>query len=373
MIRLLVKPAILVVPLAVAAAAACSSEPAETFGSGGTGNGAGTSSTAGTASPTAGTQSSGGGNAAGGNSSGAGTSNAGTANTAGTASGGTASGGSGGTNSAGGSAGSNSGGSGGSAGGSGDCETVECVAGMKNQNMDAFSSSFFMFGCYSKAQQDCITNPPGTQCNADGSKPFEQQGFVVKQTFKVGGTPGKKYALTIKVNGIAEAKYYEKGTRAAGETDPANPNVDTGVDTFYTGGNPIDFENYNVYKITPLDAQGKEVNHYYLNSFPKTNTPYEAHQTFPIGFTHDIEVVGGGTIELLQADRNCHAIDNCGSGYKTTSCANSDGRKIPNEPDLMLPTSWNGQQLSQINLYGGNAQPYHSQVIHITVTQVKPM
>lgn len=371
MIRVSVKSAVLVVPLALAAAAACSSDPAETFGGGGTGNGAGTSSsTAGTSSPTAGTPSSGGSNAAAGTSSTAGTSpSAGTSSTGGTAAGGTASGGNGGTGTGGTSGGA---GGGGGSGGGGACD-LDCVAGVKNEFQEALSNSFIMVGCYSKAAQDCITIPAGAQCpNQDSNLPMEQQGITSKETFKVGGTAGTHYLLTINVNGMSEAKYYEKGERAAGNTDPANPDAVNGTDTFYTGGNPVNFENYNIYKITSLDDKGAEVAHYYLNSMPKTNTPYEDHSVYPIAYTHDIEVVGGGSVVYLSADRNCHAVDNCGIGHQSASCAQTAGRKIPNENDLVLPTMYMGKPVSQINLFGGNSQPFHSQVIHIVAKAVKP-
>ena len=52
----------------------------------------------------------------------------------------------------------------------------------------------------------------------------------------------QNYKVTIKVAGLAEAKYYEKGTRAAGNADPPNVQGDMGTDTFYTGGNPVDQE-----------------------------------------------------------------------------------------------------------------------------------
>jgi hypothetical protein len=302
---------------------------------------------------------------------------AGTGPIAGTSTGGTpAAGGAGGSGPAGGTApiaGSSAGGSGGSsAGGGGACD-LDCIAGIKNDNMDALTNSFIMVGCYSKAQQDCITIPAGAQCpNQNSALPMEEQGITSKQTFKIGGTAGTHYLLTINVNGMSEAKYYEKGTRAAGNTDPANPDATNGTDTFYTGGNPVNFENYNIYKITSLDGAGTEVAHYYLNSMPKTNTPYEDHSVYPIAYTHDIEVVGGGSVVYLMADRNCHAVDNCGIGHQSASCAQTAGRKIPNENDLVLPTNYMGKPVSQLNLYGGNSQPFHSQVIHIVAKSVKP-
>jgi hypothetical protein len=241
--------------------------------------------------------------------------------------------------------------------------------------------------CYSQEAQDCITNAPGTSCpNQDTTLPFEQQGLTTHEYFTVGGTPGAMYNVTLQVDGISEAKYYEKGTRAAGTMDPTNAQGADGTDTFYTGGDAVNVENYNIYKITvfyPPDGganlpdgganTGTELQHYYLNSFPQTNTPYEDHQTFPISYSHVIPVVGGGTIEYSTADRNCHAVDNCGPGVGNSPCAISAGRNVPNEPNLVVPTMYMGQPVSGLNTRNGAAQPFHAQIIHVTVTAVAPM
>ncbi len=121
------------------------------------------------------------------------------------------------------------------------------------------------------------------------------------------------------------------------------------------------------------NAGGTELQHYFLNSFPKTNTPYETHETFAIAYTHDIVVEGGGSITYHSSDFNCHAIDNCGPGYKTVTCAVSDGRKVPNEPNLVVPTTYLGEPVSAFNPRNGAAQPFHSHIIHITVTDLKAM
>jgi hypothetical protein len=355
----------LVAPFAaLAAVAACSSTPSETFGASGATGTAGTTTTGGVPTTSGGTNSN---PTAGSNSSTAGSNSP----TAGSNSptGGAATGGTPATAGTGGSA-PNAGSAGTSAGGGGACD-LDCVAGVKNDNMDALTNSYIMVGCYSKAAQDCITLTG--QCpNQNSALPMEEQGYVSKQKFKIGGTAGTHYLLTINVNGMSEAKYYEKGTRAAGLTDPPNPDAVNGTDTFYTGGNPVNFENYNIYKITTFDGAGAEVAHYYLNSMPKTNTPYEDHSVYPIAYTHDIEIVGGGSVEYLLADRNCHAVDNCGIGHQSASCAQTAGRKIPNENDLVLPTNYMGKPVSQLNLFGGNSQPFHSQVIHIVAKSVKP-
>jgi hypothetical protein len=174
------------------------------------------------------------------------------------------------------------------------------------------------------------------------------------------------------------------GTRAAGNAAPPNVDDPNGIDGWYTGGRPVDFENYNVYKITVrqppttpnMPTSGAEVAHYYLNSMPAqatSGTNYEAHNTFPFGYTKDIVAPGGGVIHYHTADRNCHAIDNCGPGSRSTSCAVTAGRNIPNEPNVMIPANFMGQPVSGINTRNANAQPFHAQILHITVTAVTPM
>jgi len=274
-----------------------------------------------------------------------------------------------------------------SSSGTGGAVTIDSLLGIKNSFGESFENSFILIGCYSQEAQDCIDIPPGTNCpNQNTALPFEPQGLTTHEYFQVGGTPGAMYAVTLQVDGISEAKYYENGTRAAGNGDPANAQGTNGSDTFYTGGDAVNVENYNIYKITvlyppdgganPPDGGvnvGAELQHYYLNSFPQTNTPYEDHQTFPISYTHTIPVVGGGTIEYSTADRNCHAVDNCGPGVGNAPCAIAAGRNVPNEPNLVIPTMYMGQPVSGLNTRNGSAQPFHAQIIHVTVTAVAPM
>jgi hypothetical protein len=264
-------------------------------------------------------------------------------------------------------------GQGGSSGASG--ETVMDLFGIKNQYNELLADSFFLWPCYSNQNQDCITNAPGTSCpTPDPKGNFEEQGLVVNESFKVGGTPGKMYMATIQVNGISEGKYYQGGVRAAGDTDPPNAQSDKGTNTWYTGGSAIYFEYYNVYSIRVQDTAGKELQHYYLNSFPKTgNVQYEDHWTFAISYTATFPVMGGGTIVYHSSDINCHAIDNCGSATTSQTCPLNQARMVPNEPNLVVPTMYMGKQTSGMNYRTHAAQPWHSHIIHVKFTDVKPM
>ena len=150
------------------------------------------------------------------------------------------------------------GGTGGAGGGmsgmGGAMVTVDQVAGTPNTNGDKLEDSWMMFPCYAQASQDCQTNAPGKACpNQDQTLPFEQQGLQIDQSFTLGGDPGTMYNLTIQVDGITEGKYYENGVRADGDLAPANTDPDVGgINTLYTGGDPVNFENYNIYKLTVL-------------------------------------------------------------------------------------------------------------------------
>lgn len=254
--------------------------------------------------------------------------------------------------------------------------TIASVAGIANANGARLMDSFILFPCIGNpATQDCVT---ATTCPpSNTSLPFEQQGLTTTEVFQIGGTPGTMYNLTVRVNGIAEAKYYMGGTRFVGNATLPNSDPVGGTDTFYTGGQPVNFENYNVYKFIVKNAAGMELQHYYLNSFPGpadgVTVPYENHQTFPIAFTHNIPVPGGGTFTFYTADRNCRAIDNCGIGFRATPCQITDGRNVPNEPNLVIPTMYMGKTVASMNSRNGAAQPFHSQIFHIVVTAVTPM
>jgi len=344
-------------------------------GSGGSSSGGGTSTagtnspTAGTNSPTAGSPTTTGGSSAAGTSATTGGSSAGT----GTGTGGSAAG----TGPAGGSGGMSGGSSGGTSGGTaggaqgGGTGLVDTVTGIPNTFGESFKDSFILLPCYGQQQQDCLTLPNGMACpNQSGA--FEQQGFTQTETFKLGGTSGMMYAVTFTLNGISEGKYYSGGTRDAGNGAVANADGDTGSDTFYQGGMPVAQEHYNIYKMTVKNPDGSELKHYYLNSFPTGGVgDYEHHNTFTLHYQKTIPVPGGGSVELFIGDSNCHAVDNCGPGVFGTSCTKP--RNIPSETNLVIPTKYMGKNVADINTITGAKQPYHAQLIHITVNTVAAM
>ncbi len=271
--------------------------------------------------------------------------------------------------------GGGTGGAGGATGMGGAMVTIDQVTGTPNSNGDKLEDSWMLFPCYAQQAQDCITNAPGTACpNQDQTLPFEAQGLQIDQSYTVGGTAGVMYNVTFQINGITEAKYYENGARSDGDAAPPNPDVLTGLNMLYTGGDPVNFENYNIYKLTVLDTSMQELQHYYLNSMPTaTGMNFENHDTFPEGYTAVIPVMGGGTIQYHQSDRNCHAIDNCGIGSRSATCAVTAGRNIPNEPSVVIPSMYLGTPMENFNTRNGAMQPYHAQGMHLTVTAVEVM
>ena len=126
---------------------------------------------------------------------------------------------------------------------------------------------------------------------------------------------------------------------------------------------------YNVFKLSVLKPGGtEEAQHYYLNSFPAASG-LESHQTVLLGYEASFEVAGGGVVRLLRVDSNCKAINNCGPGDNGSQCPSP--RRLPNEPDLALPTLYGGKSVASMNVVNGAAQPYHSQLVHVTVTKVE--
>jgi hypothetical protein len=319
-------------------------------------------------------------------------------------------------------------------------DTIASVMGIPNQYGEHVDDSFILFPAYDCTQnQDCTTVPTGQACpnQPGGSNPpdcgkyqadpvtahcmnYEDQGVQYSETFNIGGTVGKMYMVTMHIEGVTEGKYYENGMRVAGTGDPPqagtyntkahcciaadmsvipgcvlDPNGNTCNDTWYVGGNPVDGEHYNVYKISvyPPGADagpGTELQHYYMNSFPQTAAGYENHVTYYVSYSTSFPVEGGGTIVYKQTDQNCRAINNCGNTIAdivTQACGagnppiNGLMPRIIYDPTTNLaatiPMMYKGQNVSDISLTSkggtGPKQPYSSHVFHIVVTGLTAM
>src|SRR3954463_11228858 len=85
---------------------------------------------------------------------------------------------------------------------------------------------------------------------------------------KLGGEPGKRYKVTIRVRGVVEPMMY-KGGKMDG-------------DYFYIGGEP-DNATYNIYQLTVSSP----ASHYFFNRQDKVG-----HRIFTIDYTKTIEIEG---------------------------------------------------------------------------------
>ncbi|HYP88054.1 MAG TPA: hypothetical protein VEQ59_07865, partial [Polyangiaceae bacterium] len=295
----------------------------------------------------------GGASAGGGDSATAGRANSGSAN-GGSHDGGSSNGGS-----------NNGGSSGASAGAGGGGNLLEAVTGTKNANGFALKDSFYFVPCLQIDGHDCVTVTGS--CPNQSAADFEERGAVFKEDFAIGGEAGKTYKVTLRVNGITEGKYYSGGTRRDGN-NYSTVNAATGSDGWHVGGAPV-ASTYNVFKLVVLKPGGtEELQHYYLNSYP-TASGLESHQTVLLGYEATIDVPAGGVVRYVRVDSNCKAINNCGPGDNGNTCPSP--RKLPNEPDLALPSMYGGKSLASLNVVNGAVQPYHSQLVHVTVTKVE--
>ncbi len=254
---------------------------------------------------------------------------------------------------------------GGNGGNGGPPITVDTFAGTPNEFGFAWKSSFYLAPCLEVQAFDCLAIQ-GACPDPDPGGDFENKGNVFKEEFKLGGELGKTYNVTISVNGIVEGKFYENGVRRRGAdfSDYYNP---AGTDAWYTGGNAVP-SRYNVFKLSVFMPNGTtEVEHYYLNSFPEASG-LEFHKTVPIGYTATFEVPGQGVIRHMHQNSNCRSINNCGPGDGDVCPASQN---VPNEPGLVVPTTHGGTPVTDMNKVNGAVQPFHAQIVHVTVTKVE--
>lgn len=316
------------------------------------GGSSGSSSTAGTMS-TAGT-----------------TPGAGTSSTAGSSGGGTpgAGGSSGGTAGSGAGTGGAAGGTGGATGGSGgsggapEAVTVDAIlSGESSYKNPGWKDSWWVTGCSSKHDHDCYTMEA---CPAGGSR--------TKETFPIGGKPGQKYKVSFTYNAVNEGRAYEGGTKDKPVAADLH-NIDNN-DSFHRDGTaPVG--NYNELKMTVYDDKGVEARHYYMNSFSKAQ---ENHFAFLSSYKKTIVIVGGGKIEHMVFDNNCHAIDNCNANTVAGSTCNAPRRIPGGDGQLMLPPFYenpnDGNKIVATNLISITAartQPWKSQASHLKVTAIE--
>jgi hypothetical protein len=245
--------------------------------------------------------------------------------------------------------------------------TINAIAGTKNAFGFALKDSFMMLPCYETVNFDCLTADVSAGCPNSGSTVYEEKGHIFVEEFKLGGRAGETYRVTLRVNGVVTGKYYQGGTRRDGG-NYANIDVAQGSDGWHVGGDAIN-SNYDMYKITVYSPdKSTEVQRYYLNSYPQASG-LESHRTVLLGYDATIDVPGQGWVQYKIVDPNCRAINNCGAGEVVGSTCSAP-RKIPNEPNLPIPAMYGGKTTASMNPFTGAQQPWHSQIVHITVKQV---
>lgn len=288
--------------------------------------------------------------------------------TAGNTTGGTVAMGGGGTGGAAGGAGG--GGTGGAAGGAsggggagGAPVTVDGIlSGTSDFGNPGWKDSWWVTGCGSKHDHDCYTIE---QCPAEGDR--------TKETFPVGGTPGQHYKVSFTYNAVNEGRGYTGGTKDKPVAADLN-NIDNN-DSFYRDGD-APASKYNELKLTVFDDKGAEARHYYMNAFSQAQ---EQHFAFLSSYKKSIVIVGGGKIEHMVFDSNCHAIDNCNAGEVIGTTCNAPRRLPGADGQLMLPPFYanpnDGYKVVATNLISITAsrmQPWKSQASHLTVTAIEP-
>jgi hypothetical protein len=131
---------------------------------------------------------------------------------------------------------------------------------------------------------------------------------------KFGGSPGKRYKVTLRVRGVVEPMMYKDG-KMEGEY-------------FYIGGTPNN-ATYNIYELSVSAPE----QHYFFNRQDKVG-----HKIFTIDYTTTIEIEGGATLTLHGDGQN--------------------GRMITNFLKLVVPE------------IPPAPQPYNGQFIQLNVTDV---
>ena len=248
---------------------------------------------------------------------------------------------------------------------------LDAVGRTKNEYGFALIDSFFLTPCLMVNGPDCLTTLAA--CPNLAAPAFEARGYRFSEAFAVGGDPLRRYDLTLKVNGIVEAKLYENGVRRS-ESDLTGANGAEGTDMLYIGGTPVPSD-YNVFKISVFGRDyaalrgDVPLQYFYLNSLPPSPA-VEARQTFLIGYSFTIAgVAGDAVIEFLTQDSNCLAVNNCGPGENGAACPAP--RFVPNEPDLLLPTEYGRRKTAELDFIGAGSQPFHAQIVHVTLAGVQ--
>jgi hypothetical protein len=224
-----------------------------------------------------------------------------------------------------------------------------------------WKDSWWVTGCAEKHDHDCYTI---AQCPAEGDR--------TKETFPVGGVAGQHYKVSFVYNGVNEGRGYQGGTKD--KPVAADLNTISNNDSFHRDGVANDSK-YNELRLTVYDDKMVEARHYFMNSF---SAAQEQHFAFLSSYKKSIVIVGGGKIEHMVFDSNCHAIDNCNAGEVVGTTCNMPRRLPGDDAQLMLPPFYmnpnDGYKIVATNLISITAartQPWKSQASHLKVTAIE--
>jgi hypothetical protein len=270
--------------------------------------------------------------------------------------------------SSGGSGGSSGGTVAGGAGGSGGAGSLLSLVG-------AWDGALLQYACGSNGNvnYDC-PQPAASNCKnataAAGASIIPPSNGAAT-SWKMGGTTGTVYSVSMHVQGLVEVSWYHDGTRAAADASitvqPRN--------TFQTGGTALTFADtgngfdYNQYEldVTPGVTAAKDI--YFLNSVKPTENPHTSsttqHLTFDVDYMASLKVPAGATVSLTVKDSNCVEVQNCGNANQSGQCGAS--RSIPLTGSTPpAPSTWNGKVTSS----GVGSAVLNGQFIHFDITNV---
>jgi hypothetical protein len=152
-----------------------------------------------------------------------------------------------------------------------------------------------------------IVNAPCPAANPDD--PALSGTLLTDKTVTLGGVPWRTYSVTLRIQGVVEAKTYANSVDSNGTATSPTANG------FSVGGKPVSTNAYNVFMIRANNPRQD----YFLNSVAPPGV--SNHTTYGVDYTATIRARGQSTIRLVASDSNCSMIKNCGPTATPGACA----------------------------------------------------
>ena len=169
--------------------------------------------------------------------------------------------------------------------------------------------------------------------------------ILTDKTLPIGGSPTTTYTISLRVQGVVEAKMYTASTDA--ESTLGSP----AANGFATGGMPSTVNAYGVYMVRVSNPPQD----YFLNSVAPPGV--SNHTTYGVDYAAQIRATGGSTVRLVASDSNCSEIRNCGPSFDGTTCK---------APIVLVPTASAAQKNPTFDFNTA----YDGQWLTLTVTNV---